>query len=279
MSKTLPLSLLPGTVGGALAVIDEAVAEHRPSKVFAAFSGGHDSLVAAHIASRHPRFSGAVHINTTIGIEETREFVRQTCRRYGWPLQELYPPPGDTYEDIILGHGMPGPNAHLFTYIRLKERAIRSLIRENKDGTEDRIVLVTGVRSAESKRRMGSVKPIDRDGALVWVAPCHDWGSAEREDYIDSQGLPRNPVVANLHMSGECLCGAYAHPGELDEVGFFYPAVAARIRHLERAAAEHGLPCKWGERPPGSGSGVTRNMPLCVGCEQRMLAIEEAMRP
>ena len=37
-------------------VIDQAVAEHKPSHVFALFSGGHDSLTSTHIAAQHPSF-------------------------------------------------------------------------------------------------------------------------------------------------------------------------------------------------------------------------------
>ena len=42
-------------------------------------------------------------------------------------------------------------------------------------------------------------------------------------------------------MSGECLCGAYAKRGELDEIALWYPDVAARIRDLERRVAANGL--------------------------------------
>lgn len=31
------------------------------------------------------------------------------------------------------------------------------------------------------------------------------------------------------HMSGECLCGAFAKPGELDEIRFWYPAMADEL--------------------------------------------------
>ena len=66
-------------------LLTEAVSVHRPAAVFALFSGGHDSLCSTTIASRHPQFTAAVHINPGIGIEETRVFVRETCSRKGWP--------------------------------------------------------------------------------------------------------------------------------------------------------------------------------------------------
>jgi hypothetical protein len=61
--------------------------------------------------------------------------------------------------------------------------------------------------------------------------------------------LPLNEVTEHLHMSGECLCGAYAKPGELDEVEFFYPHAAEPLRKLEAEAEAAGVPyCKWGQR-------------------------------
>lgn len=79
-------------------VLSVAVNRVRPVKVFALFSGGHDSLCAADVASLIPYFDGCVHIDT--GIEQTREFVRATCCKQGWPLLEYRPPV--SYEEIVL---------------------------------------------------------------------------------------------------------------------------------------------------------------------------------
>ena len=67
-------------IGRAARILDVAIRRHKPVNVFAMFSGGHDSVCAAHVASQRPEFSGCVHINTGIGIEKTREFVRLTCQ-------------------------------------------------------------------------------------------------------------------------------------------------------------------------------------------------------
>jgi 3'-phosphoadenosine 5'-phosphosulfate sulfotransferase (PAPS reductase)/FAD synthetase len=87
----------------ASSVLSSAVRIHKPSAIFALFSGGHDSLCATAVAAIHSRFTAAVHINTTIGIEETRTFVRDTCRKNKWPLLE-YPPPV-TYRRLVLSDG------------------------------------------------------------------------------------------------------------------------------------------------------------------------------
>ena len=84
---------LEETVARSLDILERVEARFKPDRVIALFSGGHDSLCATHLASRFRRFDGVAHINTGIGVEETREFVRTTCARYGWPLRELTPPP------------------------------------------------------------------------------------------------------------------------------------------------------------------------------------------
>ena len=72
----------------ALSTLSEAVDRFKPKSVFGLFSGGHDSLTATYIASLHPSFTAAVHINTGIGIEATRDFVRNTCANRNWKLLE-----------------------------------------------------------------------------------------------------------------------------------------------------------------------------------------------
>jgi 3'-phosphoadenosine 5'-phosphosulfate sulfotransferase (PAPS reductase)/FAD synthetase len=138
------------------AILDEAIAAHNPKRVYGFFSGGHDSLTATAIVAKHPLFTGVVHINTGIGIEETRAFVRDTCRERGWPLFEYGPPdkldrPQKTYEQMVLEWGFPSPQEHKIMYGRLKQLAVESLLR---DTAPDRVLFGTGIRKDESVRRM-----------------------------------------------------------------------------------------------------------------------------
>jgi 3'-phosphoadenosine 5'-phosphosulfate sulfotransferase (PAPS reductase)/FAD synthetase len=259
----------------AKAIIDEAVEQYQPSHIFGLFSGGHDSLCATHIACQHLYFRGAVHINTGIGVEETRQYARKTSQEQRWQFKEYHPPVA--YDDIILSHGFPGPGSHFYMYVRLKERCIDELVREHKRNRNDRIMLVTGVRLEESDRRMGHVEPIVRKGSRVWVSPILNWTSDDKNDYININSLPRNPVVAALCMSGECLCGAFARPGEMTEIETFYPKTAERIRNLERRAAEAGVHAKWGVRPPKPKDTEQPGplpMELCWSCEAKMGAAQ-----
>lgn len=253
-----------------IALIDQAVQEHRPVAVFALFSGGHDSLVNTHLTAQHPRFAGVVHLNTGIGIEETREFVRETCQRFGWPLIERWPP-RVTYEQMCLDRGMPGgPKKHEIMYHRLKGESLDVLTAETKTKRSDRIILSTGIRTQESTRRMRlHAVPTRRDGAKVWVNPITDLSAFDVGAYIEEHGLRRNPVVDKVHRSGECLCGALARPEELDEIAFWFPDVAARIRALEQQCFARGLPYRWGSKEVKAPDPNQPYLPLCQSCPTR----------
>jgi 3'-phosphoadenosine 5'-phosphosulfate sulfotransferase (PAPS reductase)/FAD synthetase len=230
------------------------------------FSGGHDSLVAAHLAAQHPRFTACVHIDTGIGIEETREFVRETCHREGWPLVELVTPPS-VYEELVLTYGFPGYGMHSGVYQRLKERRVADLVRQAKAGQSRlaMVALATGIRRMESARRMGRVVTLQKEGSRLWVAPLHDWSGIDVREYMALHGLPSNPVVDLLHMSGECLCGSFARPGELAEIALWYPRAAARIFELERRVREAGSP----PRPWGWTGDRRGTRALCQQCQLR----------
>ena len=77
--------------------------------------------------------------------------------------------------------------------------------------------------------------------------------------------LPSNPVVDLLHMSGECLCGSFARPGELAEISLWYPRAAARIFELERRVLEAGSP----PRPWGWTGDKMGTRALCQQCRLR----------
>jgi hypothetical protein len=72
-------------------------------------------------------------------------------------------------------------------------------------------------------------------------------------------------------MSGECLCGAFAHKGEREEIRFFFPEVIEKIETLEKEVRELGKikeeRCNWGwgayrEARPSKKVGE-----LCSSCE------------
>ena len=93
-------------------------------------------------------------------------------------------------------------------------------------------------------------KEIDPQGRTVWVAPFANMTALDCTEYMEREDIPRNAVKDTLHMSGECLCGAFAHPGELSEIELWYPETAAHIKRIEKKVREAGFPWDWEEGPP-----------------------------
>ena len=248
-------------------IIDQAwtLAEGRMRAAWCVlYSGGNDSTVLTHLV--RDRVDYAVHANTTIGIEDTRQFVRDTCAQWGLELIERRAP--QSYRELVLERGFPGPAMHFKMYQRLKERAldqVRSeLITHNR---RERVMFIAGRRRDESQRRK-NIPLFERDGSAIWASPLAMWTKLDMNTYRLMQGdVPVNPVSENLHMSGECLCGAYAKPDELEEVRFWYPGVADEIDMLmaEVRAAGHKAPFDtWGH---GEGKAPERVGRLCSSCD------------
>jgi len=197
--------------------------------------------------------------------------VRETCAEQGWPLIEMHPD-GKTYRDLVIEKGMPeGPKSHNTMYYWLKQRQVRRLVAEHKRDWNDRIGLVTGIRTAESERRMTAVMsvPVHRFGAQVWINPILDWAKTQCNEYMEAASLKRNPVVDLLHRSGECLCGAMAKPSELPDIVSWFPEAGKEIRSYEQLARDHGhLEDRWaGPRLRVSRDQMRFDLPLCSSCE------------
>lgn len=262
----------------ALKILTDLWERYSVRKTFALFSGGNDSAVLVHWAQ--PYIDAAVYIDTGTALPGVREFVERFTTRYEIPL--LVYEAGDAYEKLVLEAGpnmdrplgFPGPGKHIYPYALLKERQVDALVRDHKEDRSDRIALLTGVRRAESQRRMGTTAEIHRQGAKVWVAPLLHWTDKQMRDYREKFNLPQSDVAALIHRSGECNCGAFAAPGERQMISDLYPEFGRWLDDLERRAEEAGaINCRWGQRPPRS---VHRDQgqldlapgPMCVGCAQ-----------
>ena len=255
-------------------IVDQALASHLDGRKVVAvcvlYSGGNDSTTLAHLF--HHEATHAIHANTTIGIESTREFVRETCKAWGLPLIEKVAP--ESYRDLVLGNdargiprGFPGPAMHFFYYTRLKERCLDAARRDLiTNGRTERVLFLGGRRRAESARR-SKIPLYEAQGSVIWISPLAMWTKLDLNTYRDIYtDVPRNPASDLIHMSGECLCGAFAHPGELDEVGEWFPEVVAEIRALEAEVEAAGVPepyCRWGHGE-GKPSEVGRACGNCI---------------
>jgi len=249
------------------------------------FSGGNDSTTLAHLFRRDA--THAIHANTTVGIELTREYVRATCKAWGLPLIERTPPrEEDHYRALVLDQGFPGPGHHYKMFQRLKERGLRAARAEIvRDSRRERVLYVAGRRRSESTRRAS----IPENGAdrsypsIEWVSPLIHWTKPDLMTYrLRHRDVPRNQASDLIHMSGECLCGAFAQEGERAELDYWYGADLELIRELEaelqRPEYDH-IPAYrkawgWGSDPTARAAATARELKptsgaLCDACAGR----------
>lgn len=256
------------------AILHDAIVEHVTSDsrevaaVVGLFSGGNDSTVLVHLF--RDQLTHCAHANTGVGIEATRDFVRNTCEEWGTPLLErIAPREMDRYRHLVLTDqrgkqgqalgGFPGPAMHWKMFTRLKERALE-VVRNELVGNprRQRVVFVAGRRRTESKRR-ADVPKSERKGSTVWVSPFVNWTKLDLLTYrlmcADVDPVPINDVTALAHMSGECLCGSMASRGERDELSYWFPGAFEQIAEMEAALSirddipEHRKTWGWGADP------------------------------
>lgn len=272
VSVTRPLT---DKVADAHRIVDDAIAEHFTGRQLTAtvilFSGGNDSTILAHLM--RGRATHFAHCNTTIGIEATRQFVRDTAAAFHRPLIEVYP--NVDYATYVLNGGFPGPGQHWRMYAQLKERGLRKVRRQFVTNREQRVLFIAGARRDESARRR-EIEEVRRDGSTVWANPLANWSNTDMRAYRSAHPeMPHNEVIDHLHMSGECLCGSFAKPGELEQIRMFYPETAAHIEDLGRRALANGVKpsrCVWGwgaTTPQVDGQLQFDVGLLCSSCEWR----------
>jgi 3'-phosphoadenosine 5'-phosphosulfate sulfotransferase (PAPS reductase)/FAD synthetase len=260
-------------------IVDKAWELHAAGRMRAAwcilFSGGNDSTVLAHML-RH-RADCAVHANTTIGIEDTRQFVRDTCQHWGLELIERTAPV--SYRDLVMERGFPGPAMHYKMFQRLKERCLEQVRNELvTNPRRERVLFIAGRRRSESRRRI-NIPLYEADGSIVWASPIAMWTKEDMGVYRaiaarDGDPVPFNSVSDALGMSGECLCGAFAQDGELDRIRFWYPDTAEEIEQLQADVRAAGITepfCRWGH---GKGKPTEKTGKLCTSCNFQLAFTE-----
>ena len=265
---------LVDAVSEARQIVSDAQEEFDPVATCILYSGGRDSSVVLDVCEEFA--THIVHIDTGTGLRPTRDFVHEECARRGL---DLIVERGESFRDMVLKHGFPGPAAHLYAYSLLKERALRKVRRRFiTNGRKQRILFLSGVRLDESSRRMvnGQQGTVQREGSVVWVAPLLTWQNDEMADYRKTHDVQASPVYEHIHISGECLCGAFGTAAELDEIEFFFPddPSVRMLRELEAEAKAKGVsPCKWG---PGRADDFRDRTSgrLCSSCEMRLPGME-----
>ena len=259
-------------------IIEKAIADFKPKAVVMMLSGGDDSMTAYHVAKELGiEFDYVIHGNTRTGIQETSLFAAKETERNNDRF--LVADAGSAYEDYVLRKGFfgSGMTAHNYSYHVLKilhfRKIVSKYLRQRRRNYP--ILFVNGARRKESANRMKTmVDPYRRDPAAlnnIWVNIINEWEKDQCIDYLEGNGIKRNPVSVNLCRSGECMCGTMQSEGDRNEASYFYPKWGKWLDNLENQVIKE-YPWKWGEsinKQHHMEMNGQMNMfqPMCSGCK------------
>lgn len=260
-------------IGRSVEIFSEAVARFNPTHVVSMVSGGKDSATSHAVAEELGiKINMIIHGRTGCGIPETTEFVKTYYGTRGPDL--AIADAGTAYEEYVMRKGFFGKGiaAHGFSYRVLKATPFRKVVSRHirKRRRDIRVLLINGARKDESPNRKANLEIFRQDPAAkgnIWVNLIHDWSALDRAEYLESRGIPINPVSREICRSGECMCGTMQTDAERIEAAAFYPEWGNWLSDLEAEARKlHGF--GWGETFPRSRERAQLDFfqPMCVGC-------------
>jgi len=231
-------------------IIYDVEAKHGRKNFYALFSGGKDSMTAAHKLYEMGKLKSIIHIKTYVGLQMTEDYVRDVCREYNWPLKIISPTTKYIYAARVLENGFPVNSNHRIIMGYLKYKAMY-----NFGATDPDHCFVSGIRKMESTRRSKNyLTPIQRNGFLWHCNPIFYYSGEETYRYIHEHGLRISPAYQTpLKVSGDCLCGSYASHNDKVALRLVDPKLADYIEWLEEGVEKFGTPAakkygKWGGR-------------------------------
>lgn len=191
-------------------ILQTAYETYNPSAIIACFSGGYDSMVATHIVE--DRFPDVVvaSIDTGLTADGWPDYIQSVADRFNWNLK-FWHGDLDGWSQRTKEYGFAfNADQHKSNFYYLKQKAIRQMVQDYKQHNHDRIMLISGVRRAESPRR-ASAPEIERKGCGVYVNPLVNWSDEDIIRYRLEHGLPDNPFYEVFKNSGDCLCNWGQH--------------------------------------------------------------------
>jgi len=205
------------------------------------FSGGRDSALACYITHKVARLRGwqfkLVHIDTTVSIRQTREYIHRYAEWLGAELVIIRP--RKTFKELAVQYGIwPAlyPPRFRWCYRDLKLEPLIGYIHENY---RDDDLIVMGVRRGESRFRdryyTSTFFERDYDGvkAKVW-APLLNIGEPILAQLLERFNLPQNPIW-RYGFSGECLCLAGAPVQEVARILRDFPEEREMLLDIDDA--------------------------------------------
>jgi len=205
------------------------------------FSGGRDSAVACYIAHQVAKLRSwkfrLIHVDTTIGLKDTEEYVKSYATWLGAELVVLRP--DHTFEEYVAMYPYwPHiyPPRLRWCYHKLKRIPFERYLKMSyRDGD----LLVLGVRKSESlfrEREYNSVFTTkfyseSKVHAKIWLPLLHI-SDTIIDRLIEKLGIPKSPVW-RIGSSGDCFCLAGATKQKVARAVRAYPELGERLIKID----------------------------------------------
>jgi len=211
-------------------------------KIHCFFSGGRDSSLACYLAKRVADVRKwqfvLVHIDTTIGLQETEEYVKRYAEWLGAELVVLRP--DYTFEEYVAKypywpHIYP-PWAR-WCYHKLKRIPAERYIKHHYHHGD---IIVLGVRGDESLFRERNYDDVFivkyYSDAKIWARlwlPLLYADDRTVEKLIKKFNIPESPVWRKIGSSGECFCLAATTERKVIQAVKAYPELVERLMKID----------------------------------------------
>jgi len=214
----------------------EFLIEKKIEHVLCCFSGGKDSLVATHLAHSVIKKNNlnlpieVIYVDTTIGLPEVIDYVKDVCKSFKWKLKILKPK--KSFWELAAEWGMPTPKRRWCRRLLKLQPMVDYILSLKKE----RICFITGIRRNESKKRNNLPIVVRRKFKNVVsysFAPIIDWSNEKVMEYINEYNLPVNPIYEIFEFSGDCICVVYMSLNNLIKLAKYSPEIIEKFRILE----------------------------------------------
>lgn len=205
----------------------------KAKQAFVLFSGGKDSCAALAytkelIQEMEPKPSlVALHVDTTVSLPSSEDFVQEFCTRLGVPLTIVKPK--TDYFTLARKWGVPRPRARWCCF-HLKIKPLKDYLK----GFSGYVVL-DGMRREESRKRSSYPRTYEHPHFGLVVHPIIEWAQEQVDTYLESLGLPLNPAYEFGFSSWECWCGVFKRKSEFKRLKEVDPEFFAKLLELENS--------------------------------------------
>ncbi|WP_341213957.1 phosphoadenylyl-sulfate reductase [uncultured Limimaricola sp.] len=197
---------------GATAVLEKALAEHALGRIAMVSSFGAESVVLLHLVSVIDRTTPVLFVDTEMLFPETLAYQQDLAQRLRFTDMRTIKARPEALAEHDPQNLLHKSDTDLCCAIRKTEPLQRAL------GGFDS--WITGRKRYQGKTRAALDFFENEDDLRIKINPLAHWTSADLQDYIAENRLPRHPLVAQGYPSIGCApCTSKVAAGEDPRAG------------------------------------------------------------